>query len=234
MIDPILIPELIEILSPNLTPARRNLIEEVLAMRTRHFTVVIEDVFQDHNAGAIVRTCDCMGLQDVHIIESYNTFRPSERISKGALKWVDSYFYTEQEGGTIQCIQSLKEQGYQIIATSPHENDCSTDDFDIAQKSAFFLGAEKKGVSNTVLKNADGFVKIPMYGFTESYNVSVACALLLQTLTQKMRKHPSLQWKLNKEAYEAKKLEWITKSIPNGEKMMQYYLTQLIQNQKNP
>lgn len=230
--DAALITQLIELLSPNLTPARSKLIDQVLKKRTRHFTIVIEDIFQDHNAGAIVRTCDCMGVQDVHIIERYNTFKPSVRISKGALKWVDSHFYTEQEGGTIECIQSLKKQGYQIIATSPHEQDCSTDDFDITQKSAFFLGAEKKGVSQTVLTHADGFVRIPMYGFTESYNVSVACALLLQTLTQKMRQDPTLEWQLGKEEYNAKKLEWITKSIPNGEKMMQYYLHQLTETAK--
>lgn len=159
-------PVLIELLLPNLTPERQTLIGRILDDRTRHFTMVIEDIFQDHNAGAVIRTCDCMGIQDVHIIENDNDFRASERLSKGALKWIDTHYYAQQEGGTTKCIKHLRQKGYQIIATTPHEDDCFLEDFDITKKSAFFLGAEKKGVSKTVLNQADGFLRIPMWGTT--------------------------------------------------------------------
>lgn len=222
---------LIKQLSEYLNPERLQLINQILSHRTRHFTVVVEDVYQQHNAGAIVRTCECMGIQDVHIIETRNNFKASEGISRGALKWIDAHFYNHQQDESQHCLKQLKAKGYQIVATMPHIHSHSIDDFDVSKKSAFILGAEKKGVSASIIAQADVFLHIPMFGFTESYNVSVACALVLHSLTKRLRQQAPHTWQLGELEYLEKKLEWIGKSLPNGEKMIQHFL-KMNQHQK--
>ncbi len=194
------------------TERRRNLFDKVLNQRTKHFTVVLEDLFEKHNISAVARSCDIFGIQDIHIIENrYNSY-VSNHVAKGAQKWIDFYNYNKQEHNTQICIDHLKKQGYQIIATTPHTDSCILEDFDIRKKSAFVFGVEKAGVSDLVMNQADGFLKIPMVGFTESLNVSVAAALILNTTTQKLRNSNS-NWQLTNSEKETIKLEWMKKSI---------------------
>ena len=170
-----------------LTEKRKVLFKKVLEDRTRHFTVVLEDIFQSHNTSAVLRTCDIFGIQDIHVIENKYNQKVSKHVAKGSQKWLSSNRYKSDGDNTKTCLESLKSKGYQIIATTPHNNSCLLEDFDINKKSAFVFGVEAEGVSDYVKQNADGYLKIPMVGFTESLNISVAAAIILQKITSKLR-----------------------------------------------
>tara|TARA_B100000780_G_scaffold271041_1_gene231542 strand:+ start:405 stop:977 length:573 start_codon:yes stop_codon:yes gene_type:complete len=169
------------------TDKRKNLFRNILQDRTRHFTVVLEDIYQQHNSSAVIRSCDIFGIQDVHVIENKYNSKVSRHIAKGSQKWLTFNRYNEDKNNTIDCLENLKSKGYQVIATTPHNDSCVLHDFDITKKSAFVFGVEKAGVSDDVTKNADGFLKIPMVGFTESLNISVAAAIVLENLSYKLR-----------------------------------------------
>ena len=220
--------KLIAYLEQFVTEKRRNLFKKVLEERTRHFTVAIEDIYQAHNASAVVRSCDIFGIQEVHIIENKYKFKASKQVSKGAQKWLDFQFYHQKElNNTLNCIQNLKAKGFQIIATTPHNNSCYLQNFDITKKSAFFFGVEKQGLSEDVLNNADGNLKIPMVGFTESLNISVAAAIILQSITQKLKKS-DVNWQLSSIEKDKKYLDWLEKSIKGIKKIKEYFYSKII------
>ncbi|WP_299013626.1 RNA methyltransferase [uncultured Polaribacter sp.] len=206
-----------------LTDKRKNLFKTVLEQRTRHFTVVLEDIFQPHNASAVVRTCDIFGVQDVHAIENKYTNKVSRHVAKGSQKWITSTRYKTDGDNTKICLDNLKEKGYQIIATTPHNDSCLLQDFDITKKSAFVFGVEADGVSDYVLENADGFLKIPMVGFTESLNISVAVAIILQEVTTKLR-NSNIDWQLSTKEKEVLYYDWVKKTIKNVDKIEERYL----------
>lgn len=214
----------LEYLESYLTPRRKSLFNRVTSYRTRHFTIAAEDTYQDHNASALIRNCDCFGIQDLHIIEEINKYRLAKGMTQGSDKWVDLHYYSEFEDNTQTCIDQLRSDGYAIVATSPHEKDCLIDDFDVGQKSAFFFGREKTGLSDKVLDQADAFVKIPMYGFSESFNISVSAALLLHQLTEKLRKSNGIPWRLSDDEIRELKIDWCIKTIQNGEQIANKYL----------
>ncbi|MCX2744349.1 RNA methyltransferase [Mangrovivirga sp. M17] len=175
-------------LSNFVTEKRKSLIEEILDFRTRYLTVVLEDIYQSQNASAVLRTCECLGLQDVHIVEQENKFSVNRNIVKGASKWMDIYRYDKSDTNNIKyCITSLKEKGYKICATSPHEGAYELNEFEPDGKTAFLLGHEKHGLSDQAIEMADFSIKIPMYGFTESFNLSVSGALILYDCIQKLK-----------------------------------------------
>ncbi|GGK51579.1 MULTISPECIES: TrmH family RNA methyltransferase [Flavobacteriaceae] len=205
------------------TEKRKALFKKVLNERTRHFTVAIEDIFQPHNASAMVRTCDIFGVQDMHVIESKYKFYASRLVAKGAQKWVDFSMYNQKDtNNTLNCIAALREKGYKIIATTPHNESCLLQDFDITQKSAFFFGVEKEGLSKDVMDNADGFLKIPMVGFTESLNISVAAAIILQNMNEKL-KASTVNWQLSELEKSEKYQDWLEKTIKSIIKIKENY-----------
>ncbi|MDB4064809.1 RNA methyltransferase [Flavobacteriaceae bacterium] len=205
------------------TDKRKNLFRNILQDRTRHFTVVLEDIYQQHNASAVIRSCDIFGIQDVHVIENKYKSKVSRHIAKGSQKWLSFHNYKEDTNNTLECLNTLKSKGYQIIATSPHNNSSILHDFDISKKSAFVFGVEKAGVSDDVMKNADGFLKIPMVGFTESLNISVAAAIILENLTFKLRKS-SVDWKLTNEEQKILYTSWIEKTIKNVDEIKERFI----------
>ena len=205
-----------------LTDKRKNLFKKVLEDRTRHFTVVLEDIFQPHNASAVVRTCDIFGIQDVHAIENKYNNKVSRHVAKGSQKWLNQYRYRNDGDNTKSCLDDLKSKGYQIIATTPHNDSCLLQDFDISKKTAFVFGVEAEGVSDIVKENADGFLKIPMVGFTESLNISVAAAIILQDVSTKLR-NSNIDWQLSKEEKEILYFNWVKTTIKNVDKIEERY-----------
>lgn len=195
-----------------MTEGRAERFRDVLSRRTRHFTVAVEDIFQLHNTSAVMRTCEVFGLQDLHVVEEKYGKTIDKEIALGAQKWVDVHRYNS----TTACIAKLKAQGYRIIATSPHEDSCLMEDFDITQKSALFFGTERDGLSAEVLAQADGFLKIPMVGFTESLNISSSAAIVIQELTHRLRQS-DIQWHLNEAEMLEKRIDWAEKSIKDIE-----------------
>lgn len=208
----------LEFLENILTDNRKERFATVLANRTNHFTVAMEDIFQLHNTSAVMRSCEVFGVQELNVVEEKFGKSIDKEIAMGAQKWVD----VNRFESITNCIESLKSKGYQIIATTPHENDCMLDDFDIRKKSAFFFGTERDGLSEEVLKNADGFLKIPMVGFTESLNISVSAAITLQNLTSRLRK-TDIKWQLSDEEILAKRLQWAKNTIKDIKRIEKRY-----------
>ena len=210
--------KLIKHLQTYLTEHRNTRFQKVLSERTRHFTVVTEDVYQLHNTSAVMRTCDVFGIQDLHVVEEKVSKRIDKEIAMGAQKWVNFKRYHSIK----ECIKNLKSSGYQIIATTPHDNSTMLHQFDVSKKSAFFFGKESDGLSDTVMNAADGFLKIPMYGFTESLNISVSAAIILQSVVSKM-KQSDLNWQLSDEEKFEIEIEWLKKTIKASDEIIERY-----------
>ena len=200
--------KLLDYLEGFITPERKARFLDILEERTNYITVAIEDVYQMHNTSAVVRSCDVFGVQQAHLIESKFGKRLDKDIAMGAQQWVDIKRYNT----TTDCIDTLREQGYKIVATTPHRNNCSLTDFKLESKTALFFGTERDGLSEEVLETADSFLKIPMVGFTESLNISVSAAIILHTLTSQLRKE-SINWRLTEEEKLEKRLDWTKKSV---------------------
>ena len=209
------------------TERRKNLFKQILKDRTRHFTVVLEDIYQQHNSSAVVRSCEIFGIQDVHVIENKYISNVSKNIAKGSQKWLSFHNYKKETNNTAACLKTLKSKGYQIIATSPHKNTCIVHDFDISKKSAFIFGVEKTGVSDEFIKNADGILKIPMVGFTESLNISVSAAIILQEVTQQLRAS-KIDWQLSSNDILEKRFDWCKKTIKSVDAILERYNTELL------
>lgn len=206
---------------------KKGLFEKIAPDRTRHITVVLENLFQPHNAAAVVRSCDCFGIQDVHIIENDNLYEPNKEIDMGSSKWIDMHKFNETENNTLSCIKDLKAKGYQIIATTPHTNDCSIEELDVSKPTALLFGTESTGLSQEALDNSDGFVRLPMYGFTESYNISVSVAIALFSVTQQIRSK-DIEWQLSEKEQLLLKLEWAKKVVKKSD------LVEKILNERYP
>jgi len=208
----------IKYLESFVTENRQQIFKKVLENRTRHFTIVLEDLYQMHNVSAVVRSADIFGFQDLHIIQKKYDPKLSHAIAKGAEKWLSINRYRQ----TREAIQHLKQTGYQIVATTPHTNDVNLPDFDISKPSAFFFGVEKDGLSEQVMSQADVFLKIPMYGFTESFNISVAAALIMYDVSERLRA-TDITWQLTDVEKQEIYLQWLEKSIKSIELIKKKY-----------
>ncbi len=208
--------ELIQFFGEHITEKRMQMFERVIQDRTRYITVVLEDIYQGHNASAVLRSCDCFGIQDVHIIENRNEYTISKDVAMGSSKWLDIHKYAQKGNNTREALRSLKSKGYRIVATTPHTDDVELYDFDVERgKAAIVFGTELTGISDIVKEEADEFIKIPMYGFTESFNISVSAALVLQHLAHQIRK-TNVDWKLTNEQQFEVILNWLRGSIKSA------------------
>ena len=214
--------DLLEHLETYLTEQRKERFTNVLSQRTKHFTVATEDVYQLHNTSAVIRSCDVFGIQEVNIVEEINSKSIDREIAMGAQKWVDLNRYNSVK----ETISDLKEKGYQIVATTPHEKDAMLYDFDVTKKSCFFFGRETEGLSQEVIDQADCFLKIPMVGFTESLNISVSAAIILQHVTTKL-KQSNVNWQLTEAEKQEKRIDWCKKTIKSYDEIIErFYQTQ--------
>lgn len=201
-----------------LTDNRKEKFLKVLQNRTKHFTIAVEDIFQMHNTSAVMRSCEIFGIQELNVIEQRYGKSIDKEIAMGAQKWVDINTFDS----ITTCIDSLKNKGYQIIATTPHEKDCLLEDFDITKPSALFFGTERDGLSQEILQKADGFLKIPMVGFTESLNISVSAAIIIQNLTSRLR-NSTIDWHLSPDEIVEKRLSWAKNSIKDIKRIEERY-----------
>tara|TARA_B100000780_G_scaffold100996_1_gene70558 strand:+ start:4265 stop:4951 length:687 start_codon:yes stop_codon:yes gene_type:complete len=215
---------LVQYLKEFVVDERRELFEEKIQQRTKHITVVLENIFQGRNISASIRSADCFGVQDVHVIENDNIFNDDSEVSMGADKWVTTTIYNQEEDNTAKAIKKLKEEGYQVIAATPHNTDCDLYDIEInEQKIALIFGAEVRGCSEQTLKLADKRMRIPMYGFTESFNISVSVSLSLQHLTYKMR-NSAVNWKMSQDQQDETLLQWLRNSIKSSTQIEEKFL----------
>ncbi len=217
------IQKLIKYFQQFVTPARFAKIDHLVKERTRHLSIVLEDVYQSHNAGAILRSCEAFGIQDVHCITDRNQLNVNNAVASGAGKWLNINCYE-----TIQdCVSELKKNGYQLVATSPHAV-TPLSEINITKKTALLFGTEDEGLSEELAHLADQQVCIPMYGFTESFNVSVSVALCLYELTQKLR-DSNLKWQLSEVEQEKLILEWLKESVNDSDLLEERFTTSLFQ-----
>ena len=200
--------ELLHYLEGFITENRKEGFLRVLQNRTKHFTIAMEDVYQLHNTSAVMRSCEVFGIQELNVIEQKFGKRIDTEIAMGAQKWVDVFRYNSVQS----CMDAMRAKGYQIIATTPHDESCLLHEFDITKPAALFFGTERDGLSQEVLDQADGFLKIPMVGYTESLNISVSAAIIIQDITNRLRQS-AINWHLTEEEIWEKRLDWTRKSI---------------------
>jgi len=201
-----------------ITEQRRNLIESRANERTNRLTLVLQDIFHPHNVNAVLRTSDCLGLRDIHVIEGKYAFKTSQNISKGASKWVNVYRHPDEAA----CLHTLHKAGYVVFAASPHHEAATPVNVDLSKPIALIFGSEKLGLSSYVLKHADGIITLPMVGFTESLNVSVAAALCAYEITRRLR-NEGHSWQLTESESDELKLEWAMRSARSAEALLMKY-----------
>lgn len=207
--------DLLDRLSAFITPHKRALFDRLAPQRTRHVTVVLEDLHQAHNASAVLRTCDLLGIQDVHAIESRNRFTANKEIALGSDKWTTVHRYGGPEGA-MQCITALRERGHRIVATTPHAEAWTPENVPIDRPIAFCFGTELQGLSTELIAACDGALRIPMHGFTESYNISVSAGIVLYTVMQRLRAS-TVPWRLDERAMGALKLQWTRAALHDAQ-----------------
>ncbi|MBR0176879.1 MAG: RNA methyltransferase [Bacteroidales bacterium] len=204
---------LLEFLSQFITEERKQRFEEVLSFRTRQVTVVLEDIFQPHNASAVLRSCELCGVQDIHIVENNYQYDVNPDVVMGSTKWLNLYRYNRIGFNTPVAFEQLHAKGYKIVATCPHRDDFTPDTLPLDQPVALVFGTEKLGLTDFAVENADMHVRIPMFGFTESYNISVSAALLLYSLTNRLHASSDIEWHLPEEEKNQLRLEWTRRTL---------------------
>jgi tRNA (guanosine-2'-O-)-methyltransferase len=214
---------LLEHLMSFVSEERKKRFDDILQHRTRHITVVLEDIYQPHNASAVLRSCDLTGVQDVHIIENGNDYSVNPEVALGSSKWLDLIKYNEKDNNTLDTFAKLKNNGYTIVATTPHKYNFNLDTLPIDKKIAIVFGTELTGLSDLAISNADEYLRIPMYGFTESYNISVSAALTLFTLTQRLRES-NINWQLNDDEITDILLDWARSSVGRSEVIERHFM----------
>lgn len=162
----------IETLGPILTDARKNRILNVIEKRTYDVVPVLDGIYDRGNVSAAMRSAEAMGLQEFHVIETGDKFKASSRVTQGSEKWLDVYKWMKPE----PCLGYLKEKGYRLVATHL-EASVPISEVDFSQKTALVFGNERDGVSPEILEACDQRVIIPMQGFSQSFNISVAAAI---------------------------------------------------------
>ena len=214
------------------TERRKHLIRSIAEQRTRYITVALEDIYQSQNASAVLRSCDCFGVQDVHIIDNHHHFEINPDVTKGSNKWLTLYNYWKDKNNTLKAIGDLRNAGYRIVATLPQSNATTIEEFDFEDgKFALFFGNEHRGLSQTVIDVADEFIRIPMVGFTQSLNISVSAAITIYQITSQMRKS-GINWQLPEKEKEELKLLWLKKSLRKPEIILKEFSLKSSKNQQ--
>ncbi len=215
--------KLLEHITAFITEDRRARFNEVLKQRTRHMTIILEDIYQPHNASAVLRSCDCFGIQDVHIIENRNKYQVNPDVALGSAKWLTLYKYNKTQSNTAACLRSLKEKGYRIVATTPHTDDFTPATLPIGKPFALLFGTELQGLSEEAISLSDEFIKIPMFGFTESLNISVSAAVLIHSLTLRLR-NSEVPWALNEHEQTDILIRWAAATISRSNVILSDFL----------
>ncbi len=222
--------EILELLEPFLTPERQEKIRKVVAGRTCNVIPVLENIFDRGNISAVLRSAEALGFQCAHIIEAQgDKFKTSARVSKGADKWLDVKSWRNQTPGqaTRDCVKSLKATGYQIIATHLDERAKPISEIDFTRPTAIVYGNEKDGISKEMIELCDQTVIIPMQGFVQSFNISVAAAISLYHIALERQSKLGLQGDLNETEVEILRAEFSLRSSDNPEGLIEEILTRI-------
>lgn len=225
------IDELQEAMQPWVPERRKARIEEVLADRWKSIIPVLEGIYDQGNVNAILRSSEGLGLQEVHIIESTQSFRQANRVSLGSEKWIEKQIWKNP----IRCLQTLREKGIQVVATRL-EDSVPLENISLKQTTAFIFGNEKEGVSPELLPYTDAAICLPMRGFTQSFNVSVAAALCLSQAIELQRKEHGLErGNLTDVEKKSLRVSYYLRSLPYPDRILNDYFIRKTQKRKlNP
>jgi len=214
--------ELVDFLATYITEHKRTLMDSVLKQRTKFVTVVLEDIYQPHNASAVVRSADCFGIQQVHVIEGRNQYDTNPQVLRGSGKWVDVIKHNGHENNTEACFASLKKKGYRLMGTTPHKEGVPLPELRIEEPTAIVFGTEETGLSDYAMEHVDNYLRIPMYGFTESFNLSVSAAICLYHIMTNL--HASgVDYHLTEDEKLAIKLSWYREVVRRSEALEKEY-----------
>ena len=208
----------IEILRPYLSDRRAEKIDSVLSRRTRDLCVVLDRFDKPHNYMAVLRTLEAFGIQDAHIIPMHGVSKSdiSKSVTQGADKWLSIRIYPDWR----KCFQVLRENAYKLYAACLSNEAASIEDISTTSKIALVFGNELDGLDPEETEACDGAFMLPMYGFSQSFNVSVACALSIQRLFI-AREAAGHKWTgLSESEKNALKIEWYKKAVQNSEKLL--------------
>ncbi len=228
-------PGLLSYLQNFLSENKKKLFEKIIQHRTRHIAVVTENVFDEHNTNAVIRSCECFGIQDIYVISSHQ-FKTSKGVQQGSGKWVTIHKFNEPETeNTESCLAALKSKKYLIAATSPYDGNINIGDLDLSHPVAICFGSEHLGVSDKIKSQADFLIRIPMAGFTESFNISVAAAVCMYAVTQRLLKS-NIHWNLSAEEKQEILFDWTLKCVKKPEVLIRQFLneTRLNNRQTEP
>jgi len=229
--------ELIAFLGQFITEHKRRRIAEVLQWRTRYVTFLLEDIYQSQNASATLRTADLFGVQDVYVAENWNLYKVNPDVALGAHKWVDLHrFRSEEDPETLETLHTmpqhfpateaamahLRARGYVLVATSPHSEAWRLEDIPLDRPLAFLFGNEREGLSSYALTHADAHLRLPMYGFTESFNISVSVAITLSHVVEALHRS-AVPWQLSEDESDALLLEWYRRILERHEALEQAF-----------
>ena len=235
--------ELIAFLGQFVTEHKRQRIAEVLQWRTRYVTFLLEDIYQSQNASATLRTADLFGIQDVYVAENWNLYKVNPDVALGAHKWVDLHRFRSPAGqaepealdalhempqhfpATEAAMAHLRERGYLLVATSPHREAWGLEDIPLDRPLAFLFGNEREGLSPYALEHADAYLRLPMYGFTESFNISVSVAITLSHVVEALHRSEA-PWRLTEAEREALLLKWYRSILERHEALERAFYRQ--------
>jgi len=216
-------PELLEFLLEFISAERKKKFLHCIQYRTRYMTIVLEDLYQPHNASAVLRTCDCFGIQDVHIIENRNRYEVNPDVALGSSKWLSLKKYNGTNFNSIICLDELKTKGYRLIATTPHEKGYTPETLPLDKKFALVFGTELDGLSKAAMEQCEDWIQIPMVGFTESLNISVSAAIFIHSLSERLR-NTSNDWPLSEQDKTDILLQWTLTTIKKSKLMVTDFL----------
>ncbi len=206
------------------TENKRAKIAQVLENRTRYVTLALEDIYQPQNASATLRTSECLGLQDVYIIENRNRYRLNPDVTLGASKWLTLHRFNRREhNNTPACLQTLRARGYTLVATSPVVEGHTPDDIPLERPLAFLFGTEMEGLTPYALEQADMHLRLPMFGFTQSYNISVSVAMTLYRVIARLRQS-GIRWGLSEAEKQELTLHWYRRIVTRSEVIERAFL----------
>ena len=211
--------EIYDYLQQFLTDERLSKIEHFSKESSDFVLPVMEDVYQFRNAAAIVRSVEACGFHHVVALEEENVFNPNLKVTKGAETWVQ----VEKMPNNLDSLKEIKSRGYRILAVSPEKNATMLPDYEVKEPIALVFGTELEGVSDGILDFADETLAIPMFGFTKSFNVSVAAAICMYELKQKLIKS-GIEYKLSDEKLLELKIRWAKNSIKSSEQILERFL----------
>jgi len=212
----------LEALVPFLSEERLKKFDNVLSRRTRKLCLVLENVYQSRNASAVMRTCDGLGVQDVHLIEDVNPWVFNRIVSKGTPSWLTLHRYRSEKKPSEACIAQLKNLGYKIAVTSPHVNGFQPHLLPTSDPVALVMGTEFTGVSEEMMDAADYHVYTPMHGFAESLNISVAAGIIMHRILENIHQRPPIDWSITGEEADQLRVEWAMKSVRKSKALLKH------------